>query len=217
GTVEVQSGSLIVNSISTNSGTIEAANGGTLSLSGGALTNTGVIAADGTSTVSLNNSSVTINSPGALIVQPSATMNIAGSVVGNTTNVDLYEPQGTVELNGSGTSGIPQFLEVMSQDLGNVAAGFSNNFAYGTLAVGSNDYVRLVDLQENSGSSTPEALYVNTLIVPSGSTLDLNGLHLYYRTGAIKGTISAGSVTPLEGGGPLPLNTSAPGTLQVAG
>ena len=79
----------------------------------------------------------------------------------------------------------------MSQDLGNVAAGFNNNFAYGTLAVGSNDYVRLVDLQNNSGSSSPEALYVNTLIVPSGSTLDLNGLHLYYRAGEIKGTITA--------------------------
>ncbi len=183
----------------------------------GPLTNTGVIAADGTSTVKLSNSSVTVNSPGVLIVQPSATINISGSIVGNTTDADLFQPQGTVNLDGSGTSSIPQFLEVMGNDLGNVSAGFHDNFAYGTLALGSNDYVRLVDLANNSGSSSPEALYVNTLIVPSGSTLDLNGLHLYYRAGEVNGTITAGSATPLAGGGPLPLNTSAPGNLQVAG
>jgi len=200
-----------------STGTLQASNGGTLASSGGALTSTGVIQADGTSTVSLNSTSVTINSPGVLIVQASATVNIAGSLFGNTTDVDLYEPQGTVNLDGSGTSTVPQFLEVMSQDLGNVAAGFNNNFAYGTLAVGSNDYVRLVDLASNSGSSSPEALYVNTLIVPSGSTLDLNGLHLYYRAGEIDGTITAGSATPLAGGGPLQLNTPDPGNLQFAG
>ncbi len=105
----------------------------------------------------------------------------------------------------------------MGQDLGNVPAGFNNNFAYGTLALGSNDYVRLVDLANNSGSSSPEALYVNTLIVPSGSTLDLNGLNLYYRAGEINGTITAGSATPLAGGGPLQLNTADPGNLQFAG
>jgi Bacterial pre-peptidase C-terminal domain len=200
-----------------NSGTIEAANGGTLSCSGGALTNTGVIAADGTSTVSLNNSSVTINSPGILMVQPSATMNIAGSLFGNTTDVDLYEPQGTVDLDGSGTSSVPQFLEVMSQDLGNVAAGFNNNFAYGTLAMGSNDYVRLVDNAHNSAGTAPEALYVNSLIVPSGATLDLNGLHLYVRSAQVDGTITGGSLMRLSAGGPLQFATPTSGTLQSVG
>lgn len=105
----------------------------------------------------------------------------------------------------------------MGNDLGNVSTGFHDNFAYNTLAIGSNDYVRLVDLSNNSGSSNPEALYVNTLIVPSGSTLDLNGLHLYYRTAAITGTITAGSATALAGGGPVALNTANPGNLQVTG
>ena len=105
----------------------------------------------------------------------------------------------------------------MGNDLGNVSAGFDDNFAYNTLVLGSNDYVRLVDLQNNSGSSSPEALYVNTLIVPSGSTLDLNGLHLYYRDAEINGTIIAGSATHLAGGGPFPLNTSNPGNLQISG
>ncbi|HUJ80425.1 MAG TPA: hypothetical protein VLW83_01005, partial [Candidatus Acidoferrales bacterium] len=55
------------------------------------------------------------------------------------------------------------------------------------------------------------------LIVPSGSTLDLNGLHLYYRTASIQGTITAGSATPLTGGGLVALNTANPGNIQVPG
>ena len=38
----------------------------------------------------------------------------------------------------------------MSQDLGNVAAGFQNNFAYGTLTLSNNTYVQLVDNATNS-------------------------------------------------------------------
>ncbi len=217
GTLQASSGGYLeLNGIESSSGILQAANGGTLSSSGGALTSTGVIAANATSTVNLSNSSVTINSSGVVVVQPSATMNISGSIFGNTTDADLFEPQGAINLEGTGTSSIPQFLEVMGNDLGNVTAGFSDNFAYGTLALASNNYVRLVDLQKNSGALSPEALYVNTLIVPSGSTLDLNGLKLYYRVGEINGTITAGSATPLLGGGPLPLNSSAPGNIQVA-
>ncbi len=217
GTITATAAAVSLSGAGSNSGTLQSTNGGTLSSSGGALTSTGIIEAYGTSTVNLNNSSVTINSPGVLIVQPAATMNIAGSVLGNTTDADLFEPQGTVNLDGAGTSTIPQFLEVMGDDLGNVSAGFHDNFAYNTLVLGSNDYVRLVDLQDNSGSGSPEALFVNTLIVPSGSTLDLNGLHLYYRTASIKGTIAAGSATPLTGGGSVALNTSNPGNLQFSG
>ncbi len=201
----------------TNHGMLQADNGGLLNLQSAQFTDTGVVAADGTSTLNLDSGSASINSPGVFIVQPAATVNISGSLVGNTTDADLYQPQGTVNLNGSGTSTIPQFLEAMSDDLGNISAGFHDNFAYNTLAIGSNDYVRLVDLSDNSGSSSPEALYVNTLIVPSGSTLDLNGLHLYYRAAEIDGTITAGSATPMAGGGPVALNTVNPGNLQVAG
>ena len=204
-------------SVMSNSGSIEANNGSALSSVGGSLTNTGIIDGSDTSTVSLKNSSVTFNSPGILIGQPSASIEVTGSIFGDTTDRSLFQPSGTVSLSGTGTSAIPQFFEVMGQDLGNVPAGFTSNFAYGGLSVGANDYVRLVDLQKNSGTSNPEALYVNTLVVSSGSTLDLNGLKIYYRAGEINGTVTAGSATPLLGGGPLPLNSFAPGNLQAAG
>ena len=62
----------------------------------------------------------------------------------------------------------------MSSDLGSVAAGFNNNFAYGKLALTANDYVRLVDNAHNSAGTGPEAVYASSLLVPAGATLDLN-------------------------------------------
>jgi hypothetical protein len=85
----------------------------------------------------------------------------------------------------------------MSGDLGNVAAGFHGNFAYGTLALSNNTYVKLVNNSINSPGSSAEAVYAESLIVPSGSTLDLNGLNLYALSDQISGTILHGSVTPV--------------------
>ena len=215
---DVNSGALTLRSSNlSNTGTIEAKNGSKLTSLGGALTSTGFVEAEDTSTVVLNNGSVTFDSPGVLVVQPTATAKIGGSIFGDTTNTSLFQPGGVVSLSGTGTSAVPQFIEVMGQDLGNVSAGFNNNFAYASLSLSSNDYVRLVDLQKNRSSSEAEALYVNTLVVPSGATLDLNGLNLYYRVGQISGTVTAGSATPLLGGGPILLNSFAPGNLQVTG
>ena len=53
---------------------------------------------------------------------------------------------------------LAQLLEAMSQDLGNIAAGFNDNFAYGTLKLTANTYVELVDKAANSPGSTPEAV-----------------------------------------------------------
>ena len=78
----------------------------------------------------------------------------------------------------------------MSEDLGNVAAGFVNNFAYGTLELGNGTYVQLVDQAQNSPGTKPEALYVENLIVPAGCTLDLNGLSVYARAFQVNGTVS---------------------------
>ena len=94
--------------------------------------------------------------------------------------------------SASGTSNPPQLLEAMSQDLGNVAAGFNQNFAYSTLELTANTYVELVDDAANSPGNTPEALYVNDLIVPAGATLNLDGLHLYVHTEQINGTDRVG-------------------------
>jgi hypothetical protein len=181
----------------TNSGTLEATNGGTLSL--------------GPST------SFSIDDPGTLVISPTATVTLGGSLAGQTQNGTGFNPLGTLLLNGPGTAAAPQLLEGMSQDLGDVAAGFQNNFAYGTLALGNHTYVQLVDNAKNSpAGSGPEALYVNALILPADCTLDLHGAHLYARVLQVAGTVVGGSVATLPAGGPLILNTPAAGNLSSA-
>jgi RHS repeat-associated protein len=66
------------------------------------------------------------------------------------------------------------------------------DFAYGTLSLANNTYVRLVDQNRNSSGTAPEALYVNTLVVPAGCTLDLNGFHVYAQTVTVSGTLPNG-------------------------
>ena len=148
----------------------------------------------------------------------SSTITVSGDLLGSTTNADLFDPTGTVVLSDAASSqAAPQHLEVMSADLGAVQAGFSNNFAYNILKLAANDYVQLVDDSNNSGHSGPEALYVDAMLVPAGSTLDLNGLHLYARTAVVAGTVINGTITQLGTGGPLPFGTQASGTVKLSG
>ena len=136
---------------------------------------------------------LTIIGQGGLSLTSAGSLQISGNVTGNTTNAAGFSPLGNVVLNsGNGANNPPQILEVMSQDLGNVAAGFNQNFAYSTLQLTANTSVELVDLAHNSSGSTPEALYVNNLIVPAGATLNLDGLNLYVHTETINGTIISG-------------------------
>jgi hypothetical protein len=137
---------------------------------------------------------------------------VAGNLVGNTTDASLFAPRETVLLTGSGS----QLLEAMSQDLGNTAVGFGGrNFVYGTLDVAGS--VQLVDKSRNSPGTGLEALYVNTLIVQSGATLDLHGLHAYARYAQINGQVINGTSNPPADGGPLVFNTTAPGTISPVG
>src|SRR5271157_2598176 len=171
----------------------------TFSFTGGANTiQTGTFLVQGNLSIQNNatlsiQGGLTLNGQGGLSSASASTLQVSGNVLGNTTNAAGFNPLGTVVLDGgNGTNNPPQLLEVMSQDLGNVAAGFTNNFAYGTLQLTANTYVELVDNAANSPGSTPQALYVNNLIVPAGATLNLDGLHLYVHTEQINGTIVSG-------------------------
>jgi hypothetical protein len=89
-------------------------------------------------------------------------------------------------------------FEVAGLDLGAIMEGFDSNFALGTLQLGGDDigYIQLVDDCDNTPDHEgADALYVYNLIIEAGSTLDLNGLNIYYLTATIDGDIidSAGS------------------------
>ncbi len=191
-------------------------NGHPLSITATNWVNHGTIQAGAGSSVTLA-SSVSIDQSGILHEAIGATITAQGNLVGNTTDAALFAPKGTVTLAGSGTAAAPQLLEAMSNDLGAVAAGFQANFAFDTLALGNNTYVRLVDNAHNSAGTSAEAVYADALVVPSGTSLNLNGLHLYARTAQIGGSVLNGSVTLVPDGGPVPYATPTHGDIAQSG
>ena len=144
-------------------------------------------------------------------------MQLSGNLLGNTTTIAVSNPQGTTVFDGSGTVASPQLLEAMSDDLGNVAAGFVNNFVYGELTLANNTYVELVDQSQNVPGSGPNAVYAQSVIVPAGCTLNLNGLNLYARAVQVSGTVLNGSISQIPSAGALTLATPTPGNLSTAG
>jgi hypothetical protein len=136
-----------------------------------------------------------VGGSGIIAGEASGLITIAGSLLGATTDADRYNPQVPVRFDGAGTVTAPQLLEAMGRDVGNTLAGFTRNFVYSTLSLGNNTYVKLVDQADNATGTEHEALYVDSLIVPAGTTIDLNGLHLYARGAQIVGTVVGGTVT----------------------
>jgi hypothetical protein len=76
-------------------------------------------------------------------------------------------------------------LEIAGQLRLDEIQAYLSNFVIGTLTVGGQTpgRLRLVDLLDNRPGV--EALYVDHLVLTSGSYLDLNGLPLFYRTASI--------------------------------
>jgi hypothetical protein len=73
-----------------------------------------------------------------------------------------------------------------------------------------NTYLQLVDQSYNSSGTGSEAVYTNSLTISSGTTLDLNGLHLYTRQLLIDGTVVNGTITQVPPSAPQVLGTPAP-------
>lgn len=203
-----------------NNGTINAddANGG-IALYGGThstLTNQGAIGA-------LNGASLFIAEPiatngqGTINSSSSSKIQFGGNLVGNTTAIALSNVRGTTTLSGVGSVISPILIEAMSQDLGADVAGYNNNFAYGTIILPSNGHYKLTDASDNAPGTAAEALYTQALLVPSGCTLDLNGLHLYARVMQIAGTVLNGTIIQMPDSGELTLNMPTPGALNTQG
>ncbi|MGO8745927.1 MAG: Ig-like domain repeat protein, partial [Thermoguttaceae bacterium] len=165
--------------------TLELGTKQTLDIGGAKVIDDGTIKLDGNATLDFNftspSDSLTIDGQGTLQGTATDTLEISGSLLGNTTNGAGFTQPGTLVFDGSGTANAPQLLELMELDQGNVPAGFSSSLAYGTLELGDKTYVELVDQSQNSPGPQHDAGYTDALTVPSGSTLDRNGLHLYVK------------------------------------
>jgi hypothetical protein len=216
-TLTIASGITITGGNGTISGSYSARTSGPITYMGDSVVNDGIIDASisgGTITVGsagsfVNNSTLEATNGGSLSIDSSVptngtsiltgygtgTLTLDDNLTGSTTNAAGYNPLEEVLFNGNGTAASPQLFEAMSDDVGAVAAGYTNNFAYGSIVIGNNNYVQLVDQSHNSTGSGPEAVYCVSVTVPAGSTLDLNGLHLYTGSANVQGTILNGSIT----------------------
>ena len=123
-----------------------------------------------------------------------------------------------LELSFEGGAGMTGTTELAGRDLGAVEAGFVNNFALGTLRVGTpgtSAHVQLVEANDNGNripAGTPEALYVHMIALSEGSTLDLNSHHVYYHY-----LCNEGGTIDLHGGVLEQVETAAPGDFDYDG
>ncbi|MFH1420116.1 MAG: hypothetical protein ABII12_17730 [Planctomycetota bacterium] len=116
---------------------------------------------------------------------PDTTIHLVGASFENH-NADEAELAGLANVNlifeGGGTRYAK--LEVAGEDKGEMPGGYIDNFELGTLTIGENTRVRLVDDTNNGNrggaAGSDEAIYVDALILEAGAILDLNYLNLYW-------------------------------------
>ena len=86
-------------------------------------------------------------------------------------------------------------VEVAGEDMGPVPAGWTDNFALGTLQLGgaAPGRIQLVDDADNQQDGPGnEALYVDWLVLNPGAAIDFNALSLYFRNGGLPKQLFAG-------------------------
>ena len=146
----------------------------------------------------------------ASLIMPSADFGI--EIAGNfdaavNSNTQLDVADATLQLNTTPAVG-PQSLEVMSVDIGPDPAGLdrtiANHYPIGTLRIGPMDTtVNIIDNHDNAndGQASCEAIYVDTLIIEAGATLNTNGCPIYYVTLVLDGNVDdAGNLVQIQGG-----------------
>jgi len=181
-----------------NAGTFVRTGAGTTLFNGVTFNNNGgTVRIDaGTVTAAVGDSPI-ISGSNRLSIAQNATISLPGGLMGSTTNFAEFHPIGTLALKG-GTFAGPSSIEAMSRNLGATLSGWSQNFAFGRLDL-SGGFFRLVDNSDNFAGAGAEAVYVEQLSLASGSTLNLNGLHLYTGSAQILGVVQGGSVTVVPG------------------
>jgi hypothetical protein len=186
----------------TNNSTITIQNG-TLTVLG-ALTNNGQIIGDFVSGGGAAGASAGVDGcfvQGALTVAPTASLLMASEAavvrIGGAYDVAIDDNQhyhmarAELRMVGSG-----QTLELMSTDIGPDEAGLDRtlpgHYPLGTLRLGPMPTtVNLVDNHDNDGlgQKACEAIYVESLIIDAGATLNTNGCRVYYDSAQIDGDV----------------------------
>ena len=154
---------------------------------------------------------LTLGQNGALDLAPGTVIHMTGSAVDNqsTDAAALGDLANLTLVFEAGPGAISRF-EAAGQDLGCNEAGFTGNFALGTLQLGGANagHVQLVDAFNNAtADARSEALYVDKLVLNAGSTLTVGSLNVYFRH------LKASGGVVISGGGlvqcalPMPADT----------
>ncbi len=110
-------------------------------------------------------------------------------------------------------------MEIAGKDYGENIQGFTDNFHMTDLTVaGNNTRVSLKDAVDNGNrgaGNASEALYVNTLHVSPGATLNLNNLPLYTYYNSQVHRVKAGEGAIFDGGQIINNSVSIPGTMPL--
>ena len=203
-----------------NAGAINAdVNAGTINLGGnGSSTFTNIGSVNASNGANLNiPTSLNLNANAALRVPVGSTITMGGSLISATTDPTKFVTQGTVSISG-GNASSPRLLEVMGEDVRTNLAGFlPSNFSMGALNLANSTYVKLQHTFDNAPGTEPEALYVNSIIIPAGSTMDLSNLNVYTRALQQGGTVINGTITVIPDGGLLTIGTPTPGNIAIPG
>ncbi|MBI3959975.1 MAG: RHS repeat protein [Chloroflexi bacterium] len=175
-----------------------------------------------TGTLRIDNGSMEIDKPlrvdgeAGLLVQASGTLVPNAGIGGNTVKSNRMITVGSLRFKRNAAREWRN-LEAMGADKGLDIAGFSDNFVIGSLILESDARVQLVDWDDNSPGAGLEAIYVNLLVVPAGSTLEMNGIKVYARAAQIDGTIENGSVELFTDSGPISFGIPVAGSIAVGG
>ncbi|HUU22290.1 MAG TPA: hypothetical protein VM389_07110 [Phycisphaerae bacterium] len=175
--------------------------GGTCTVAGGVRIGTLNTPPIGTGTLEMGDGTA-ISIGGSLLFNPSAVFTVgddpadsATITVTGTGTTTAFNIKSTSSANLSGLArltlaigtGTTVGIEVAGEDKGAVAAGWTDNFALDVLQLGTGEAFGCVRLQDNTDNQLSwqgtEALYVNTLKVLPRVALDMNGLHLYFKSG----------------------------------
>ncbi|MFQ5491706.1 MAG: hypothetical protein ACE5GE_13390, partial [Phycisphaerae bacterium] len=114
-----------------------------------------------------------------LLVDSTVAVTLAGNFINQSTDPLTFDwAAGQLTLDGT-----TQSLEAAGQDRGADVSGLVDNFALLTLELAANTTVNVIDVFDNQQDLTTacdEALYVDTLILNSGATLNTGGCTVFY-------------------------------------
>ena len=125
---------------------------------------------------------------------------VGGNFVNQGTFASLFEWPGGVTLNGTG--GL-QTLEAAGQDMGQIEAGFTQNFAMGAVTVAPGRQVTFRDTFDNAAGEC-EALYIHSLTFGAGAMVTIDNCRVYYDSLTANGVnaqlVGCGALLPIVDG-----------------